>query len=259
VSASPNLAARPREVIEVGGLRLAYRASGPVGASAVVVLHGWGASVDAVASIQDGLADDFRVVSLDLPGFGQSELPPSGWGSPDYADLVAEALGQLGLERVDLIGHSFGGKVSLLLAARRPAMARRLVLVNSAGIRPSRTIGYQARVAAFKTARRLAGPLSLAGWVGQRFGSADYRAAGPLREVFVRVVNEDLRPLLPSVGVPTLLVWGDQDRETPPGDAAIMERALPDAGLVMFAGAGHFCYADDLPRFLRVVRNFLKS
>src|SRR5262249_50057426 len=110
VSATQNLASRPREVLAGGGRRRAARARGGEG-SAVVVLHGWGASVDAVASIQDGLSDEFRVVSLDLPGFGQSELPPSGWGSPEYADLVAEALGRLGLGRVDLIGHSFGGKL----------------------------------------------------------------------------------------------------------------------------------------------------
>jgi pimeloyl-ACP methyl ester carboxylesterase len=259
VSSSTAEIRRPRERLDLDGLSLAYRVSGPPAAVPVVLLHGWGASIDAVAAVQDGLADEFRVVAFDLPGFGSSDLPPPDWGSPQYAELIARALARLGLERVSLIGHSFGGKVALLLASRQDGLPRRAVLVNSAGLRPRRTLSYHARVTAFKAARRLAGGGPLAGWVGQRLGSADYRSAGPLRQVFVRVVNEDLRSLLPRVACPTLLVWGDQDRETPPGDAAIMEREIPDAGLVVFPGAGHFSYADDLPRFLRVVRNFLKS
>jgi pimeloyl-ACP methyl ester carboxylesterase len=250
---------RPRELLDLDGLSLAYRVSGPPAAAPVVLLHGWGASIDALAAVQDGLADEFRVVAFDLPGFGASDLPPPNWGSPQYAELIGRALARLGLEDVSLIGHSFGGKLAILLASEQEGLPRRVVLVNSAGIRPHRTLGYHARVTAFKAARRLAGGGPLAGWAGQRFGSADYRSAGPLRQVFVRVVNEDLRPLLPRVARPTLLVWGDRDRETPPSDAAIMEREIPDAGLVIFPGAGHFSYADDLPRFLRVVRNFLKS
>ena len=248
-----------RETLEVAGLKLAYRERGPASAEPVVVLHGWGASIDAVVSIQDGLAAELRVIAFDLPGFGASDPPPGAWGTPDYAELVRSALDRVGLQRVNLLGHSFGGKVSLFLAARWPERVERLVLVNSAGVRlpPSPTL--RARIAAFKVARRLLGNGPVGRRLLDRFGSTDYRQAGPMRSVLVKVVNENYRSLLRQVQAPTLLVWGDRDEETSLACAAIMEREIPDAGLVVFPGAGHFSYADDLPRFLRVVSNFLKA
>jgi pimeloyl-ACP methyl ester carboxylesterase len=248
-----------REILQLGSQRLGYRSTGNEHTSTVVLLHGWGANLDAVAPIQAALADDHRVVSFDLPGFGQSGPPPGAWSSSDYADLVKQALDRLHVRQASLIGHSFGGKISIGLATRWPGLVHRLVLVNSAGIRPNRSPLQKARIATFKTARRLAGQGVLRDWLVRRFGSADYRKAGPLRPTLVRVVNEDLRSLLPRIAAPTLLIWGDQDRETPPSDAAIMERLIPDAGLVIFPGAGHYSYADDLPRFCRVVGNFLKT
>jgi pimeloyl-ACP methyl ester carboxylesterase len=253
-------AAAAREFLELDGRRLAYRLVGQPGAlPTAVVLHGWGASIEAVGAIQDCLQPDVRSLAFDLPGFGQSDLPPAVWGSEDYARAIKGALDRLAPGPVSLIGHSRGGAIAIVLASRWPELIHRLVLVNSAGLRPTRSPAYQARVAAYKAARRVAGRGAAAEWLGRRFGSTDYRAAGPLRGTLVRVVNEDLRPLLPRIVAPTLLVWGDQDRETPLAHAAIMEREIPDAGLVVFPGAGHFSYADDLPRFCRVVGYFLKS
>jgi pimeloyl-ACP methyl ester carboxylesterase len=249
----------PVQLLQIGGQRVAYRDSGQERDSPpVVLLHGWGTSAEAVTPVQTALASEFRVVAFDLPGFGQSDPPRQAWDSAAYAEFIKQALDLLAPGKVSLIGHSFGGKISIVLAARWPELVHRLVLVNSAGIRPTRTPLYRARVAAFKAARRLAGRGALTDWMARRFGSADYRDAGPLRPTLVRVVNEDLRPLLARIGAPTLLIWGDQDNETPISDAGIMEREIPDAGLVVFPRAGHFSYADDLPRFCRVVGHFLR-
>ena len=249
-----------RSVLHVDGLRLAYRESGQArGSPPVVLLHGWGASLDALAPIQTCLEAQRRMIAFDLPGFGRSDPPPAPWSSVEYAGLLERALERLGLARVSLIGHSRGGAIAIVLAACRPDLVHRLVLVNSAGLRPARSPIYRARVAAYKAARRLVGRGRLSEWLSQRFGSADYRAAGPLRSTLVRMVNEDLRPFLPSVAAPTLLIWGDKDEETPLAHASIMEREILDAGLVVLPGAGHFSYADDLSRFCRVVGYFLNS
>lgn len=249
-----------RDYAEVGGLRVAYRDVGSAGERLpLVLLHGWGASLDVMAGVRDGLAADFRVLSFDLPGFGESSPPPAAWGSDDYARLLLAALDALGVERAHLVGHSFGGKVAIRMAVERPERLGRLVLVDSAGIRPMRTLGYHARVAAYRGARRLVGSTPLRGWLEARVGSTDYRAAGTLRPTLVRSVNEDLRPLLPRVAAPTLLVWGERDEDTPLENGQLMERLIPNAGLVVFAGAGHFAFGDDLPRFCWLVTNFLKS
>jgi pimeloyl-ACP methyl ester carboxylesterase len=250
----------------VDGLRIAYRERGARSDRLpIVVLHGWGASGAAVGSILNCVAADRRAVAPDLPGFGASDPPPVAWGSAEYAELVRTFLKQLGIERASFIGHSHGGRVAIRLAATAPELVERLVLVDSAGIRPWRGPTYHARVMAFKTARRLlqSGPLRGSGavqeWLGERFGSADYRQAGTMRGTLVRLVNEDLRAFLPRVGAPTLLIWGERDDQTPLADGRLIERLIPDAGLVVFPGAGHFAYADDPGRFCRIVSHFLQT
>jgi pimeloyl-ACP methyl ester carboxylesterase len=251
----------------VDGLRIVYREDGPPDAPPVVVLHGWGASIAAVASIQAGLRQTHRTIALDLPGFGASDPPPTAWGAEEYAAHLRAFLRQRGISRASFIGHSHGGRVAIVLAATRPEMVDKLVLVDSAGLRPKRSAGYYARVYSYKASRRLLTVPLLAGPLGAplrrqfetRAGSDDFRQAGSMRGTLVRVVNEDWRHLLPRIQAPTLLIWGELDDATPVADGQIMERLIPDAGLVVFPGAGHFAYADDVDRFARVVGHFLTS
>lgn len=248
--------------LDLDGVSVHYEAEGD--GKPVVLLHGWGASVASVRPIFDRLLPDHAVYALDLPGFGRSAAPSSAWGVGDYCRLVSRFLDANGLAEVSVIGHSFGGRVAIKLAAEQPSRVAKLVLVDSAGV-PPRITPKQALLAAAMRVGRLAlaapGLKRLRSRVEQyarsRLGSHDYRAAGALRETFVRVVNEDLRPLLPLIQAPTLLVWGDRDETTPPRDARIMERGIPDAGLVILKGAGHFSYLDRPEDFARIVRTFL--
>lgn len=248
---------------EINGLRINYQMSGR--GRPVVILHGWGARIESVAPIHRHLERHFTVYSLDLPGFGASQDPPAPWGSDDYKDLVARFLDTFGIDNPTLIGHSFGGKVSIRLAAER--QVNKLVLIDSAGIRPVRTFSYYLRVYSYKAAKKLAQlPLvsGLAAGAVERFknraGSEDYRnASGVMRQTLVRAVNEDIRELLPMIKSPTLLVWGDNDTATPVADARLMEKLIPDAGLVVFGGAGHFSYLDKLNDFLVIIGEFLKN
>jgi pimeloyl-ACP methyl ester carboxylesterase len=209
----------------------------------------------AVAPVATGWA-------VDLPGFGESNNPPTAWGTVEYAELVRELMDALGLHTAAVIGHSFGGRVAIRLAVGHPERVTKLVLVNCAGIRPKRKPKYYARFALAKlgkAAERFGGRAGarLRARILERTASADYLSAGALRGTFVRVVNEDLRDQLPHVAVPTLLIWGDQDRATPLVDGKLMETLIPDSGLVVFKGAGHYSYVDAAPAFGRVVRHFL--
>ncbi|MGH7722989.1 MAG: alpha/beta fold hydrolase, partial [Candidatus Dormibacteria bacterium] len=143
----------------------------------------------------------------------------------------------------------------------------RLVLTDSAGIRPRRGVVHRWRVGAFKVARAVSGWPWLPGAVralaarrAARRGSADYRAAsGTVRASMVRLVNADLRPQLSRLTVSTLLIWGERDQDTPLRDAHVMERLIPDAGLVVFEGCGHFAYAEEPDRFTRIVDVYLRG
>lgn len=226
----------------------------------VVVLHGWGGRIESMAPVISCFAGDRRVLALDLPGFGDSPAPSTAWGTADYASFVRAVLAGAGVEKADFVGHSFGAKTSLYLAATTPVV-KRLVLAGSSGLRTPPSTKARAKRAVSRGARaagRLGGPgRAVRDALYRRIASEDYRNAGPLRPTFVKVVNEDLAELLPKVGVPTLLVWGTRDDAVPVAHARTMEERIPDAGLVLFEGAGHFAYLDDPDRFCRIVRHFL--
>jgi len=251
-------------LLRINGLDTYYSLGGR--GDPVVLLHGWGVSSQSLTGLAATLADGFRVLTVDLPGFGWSQAPPAAWGTLDYAGHVERLMLETGLQRAAVLGHSFGGRVALRLAAAGPDRVSRLVLVASAGIRPPRGGGYYARVAAVKLTRWF---FTLPGWgatgrrihsaVSERFGSRDYRTAGSMRPTLVRVVNEDLAGILPGIRMPALIVWGDQDQEVPRSAMEAMAAGLPDARLVVFEGAGHFPFLDQPERFTRTVTEFLQA
>ncbi len=232
-----------------------------------LLLHGWGASSDLFATTMRGLGDGFDLIAPDFPGFGATEPPPAPWGVGKYMEWTLALMDWLGVERANLVGHSFGGRVAIKLAALHPERVARLTLTDAAGIRPKRDWRYHLRVRAFKTWRALAQsrytPQPLRMWAAAQVaqqGSPDYKAAsGTVRGSFVRIVNEDLREYLPRIQAPTLLIWGDRDEDTPLADGQLMERLIPDAGLVVFEGAGHFAYLEQSARFCVIVKTFLEG
>lgn len=250
---------------EIASLRTGVAVTGD--GAPVLALHGWGGGVQSFWPVAQQLEPlGFQVHLLDLPGFGQTEAPPAAWGVADYMRFVVAYLDAAELERVAVLGHSFGGRISLMLGAEHPDRVSRMVLANSAGLRPAPGLAQQARTGLAKLVR---GTLERAGLNDasarlrdqyvQRFASEDYLTAGPLRETFVRVVEQDLAPFARRIAAPTLLIWGDQDADTPLWQGQALERLIPDAGLVVFNGAGHFSYLERLTDYIRIVHHFLGS
>lgn len=227
----------------------------------VVVLHGWGGRIESMAPVISCLRSGFRTIALDLPGFGSSPPPQEVWGTPEYAELIAAALAARGIDRAHFVGHSYGAKTSLYLAASHPRLVGKLVLTGSSGLRTPPSFRARMKRAVSRMAKA-AGKLGNRGErvrdaLYRRIASQDYREAGPLRPILVKVVNEDLKDLLPRIEASTLLVWGSRDDAVPLSHARTMERLIPDAGLVVFEGRGHFAYLDESERFCRIVRHFL--
>lgn len=250
------------QFVDISGIRTRVRQAGS--GPPVLVLHGWGAMIEVVDPIVRALTPHRTVTAVDLPGFGETALPPAPWGVADYADWTRSLMDELDLRRPSIVGHSNGGRIAIHLASHHPERVEKLVLVDSAGIRPKRGLRYYRRVGLAKTAKhaaRFLGPpgRALQKRVFARTASSDYANAGPLRPTFVKLVNEDLTPLLSQIRASTLLIWGDQDDATPLSDGQTMERLIPDAGLVVLKGAGHYSYIDQSQRFGRVVAHFLAA
>lgn len=233
----------------------------------LLLLHGWGVSSELFTPILDALQAGRRLIVPDLPGFGATPEPPTPWSVHEYAAWCIALLDRLGIDRCDLIGHSNGGRIGIVIAATYPGRLERMVLAGSAGIRPRQTLRGFARVRSYKALRMIersgavpAGVRDTARRRADLRGSADYRAvSGVMRGTLVRIVNEDLRAMLPNLHLPVLLIWGDQDTETPIADGQLMERLIPDAGLVVFEGAGHYAYLEQAARFCRIVEVFLRD
>lgn len=231
----------------------------------VLVLHGWGANIDTILPIVNILKEDFKVFAMDLPGFGKSQIPKEVFDSKDYARIVKGFIDKMKIDKVTLIGHSFGGKISILLGAYYPELIEKIVLIDSAGLIPKRTLKYYLKVYSFKVLRSIY--KSIFFWQDnknkmerfyKRFGSTDYKNAdGIMRRILVKVVNENLRPMLKNIQCPTLLIWGDEDKDTPLYMGKIMENEIDDSGLVVLKGAGHYSYLDDFNKFAIVLRVFL--
>lgn len=248
--------------VEVQGRPVVYEDLSPENAAhgpTVLFLHGWAAPAATYRLLLDHLSTYCRVLAPDLPGFGGTPEPESPWCVDDYVEWTIAFARALGLEKVVLMNHSFGGRISIKLLARRPLpfAVEKAVFMDAAGIRPKRGAKYYGKVYSYKLAKRL-----FPGYAKKKqgqVGSADYRNASPLmRQTMVRCINEDLTALLGDNPASTLLIWGELDTATPLGDGQLMEKHIPDAGLVVLPGAGHFAFAQQWGICQRALDSFLK-
>jgi pimeloyl-ACP methyl ester carboxylesterase len=249
--------------IEIDGVKVNYIVSGE--GRNVILLHGWGQNIQAFQAVHNFLESKFRVYTIDFPGFGESDGPPVPWGIEDYTTLVEKFVKNLQINDPILIGHSFGGRVSIVYSSRNDV--RKVILVDSAGVKPKRSLDYYVKVYTFKSAKYLLKlPIiskfekELLGKLRSKFGSSDYKnTSGVLQQTMVKVVNEDLTHLMPKIKAPTLLIWGEDDTATPVSDGRLMEKLIPDAGLVVLKGCGHFSYLEKFNEFAVIVDHFLKK
>lgn len=231
----------------------------------VVLLHGWGGCIAAMAPVREMLRHSYRVVSLDLPGFGLSERPSDVWGTAEYAQRVTQVLRELDADDVlALVGHSFGGKVAVRLARGGEVRMGGLVLIGTPGVRLPLSPEAAKRISRVKRLRKLAAALPgpLRNGLNARLnkgGSRDYQEAGEMRPILVKTVNEDLRDVLVGITVPTLLMWGERDDAAPLEIGRQMETAIPGAGLVVLEHSGHFPFLDEPVAFGAILASFLGS
>lgn len=249
----------------IDGLKIRYIDQGS--GTPVLLLHGWGVEASVYHLIIDHLSARYRVVAPDLPGFGGSQEPDRPWDSTDFAAFVEKFAAAVQVRDPVLIGHSNGGRIILRLASRPEAAlrAKKIVLIDSAGLPARHGPEYYLKVSAFKAGKavlRLPGvrrlfPQAEEKWKA-RHGSSDYQKASEvMRRTMVRLLHEDLTDCLPKIQASTLLIWGDQDTATPLADAKIMEKQIPDAGLVVLEGTGHFSFAEKWGQCSRVLDAFL--
>lgn len=249
--------------INIDGININYIDEGT--GNTVLLLHGWGGSIQTMKPIANILKEGCRVITLDLPGFGESSIPERAWNSYDYAECIKKFIDELGLDSIVLFGHSHGGRVSIILSSKYN-IVKKLILIDSAGIIPIRKLKYYIKVYSFKLLKKLYTVFSIGNKEEKlekfykKYGSTDYKESqGVMRQTMVKVINDNLVDLLPNINVPTLLIWGENDQDTPVYMGKIMEDKIHDSGLIILKDAGHYSYIDCYEQFKAVIKVFLKD
>jgi pimeloyl-ACP methyl ester carboxylesterase len=222
--------------------------------STLVYLHGWGQNIAMMKPIADPFDEEFNIVIIDLPGFGESSEPTHVWTLDEYVDCVKEILDSLEIDNPILLGHSFGGKISLMYASKY--QVKKLVLFGSPFKKEIKKDSLKLKI--LKSLKKVPGINKLEGFAKKHIGSTDYKNASEImRKIMVEHVNLDITEEVKKIKCPTLIVWGTLDDAVPIERAHELEELIEDAGLVVYDGCTHYAYLERLNQTVNVLWNFL--
>ena len=250
--------------VNIDGLNIEYITEGE--GQPVLLLHGWGSSFDVYRGIINTLKNRCRLFAVNFPGCGESDTMDTPWSLDDYCHFVLKFMAAVGISDPILIGHSHGGRVILKMAADGMVNPPKIVLLDSAGLIPKKSTKQKLRAKSFKAIKRvLSLPViknhsePLLDKARKHYGSADYNAAPEvLRKTLVSLVNTDLRDIIHNIKCPTLLIWGENDTATPLSDAKIIESLIPDSGLCVIKGTGHYSFCEQPYQAHAILNSFIK-
>ena len=220
---------------------------------AVVLLHGWGQNIQMMEPIGNNLINK-RVVIIDLPGHGKSEAPKEAWTVYDYASCIHTLLTNLKIDEPILIGHSFGGKISLVYASKYKTKK----VIGLACPFKKQIVKLSFKTKALKFAKKIPVLNKLEGFAKKHIGSTDYKNASEMmRKIMVLTVNTDITEDVKKIKCPTLLIWGTNDLQVSIDDAYELEKLIKDCGVVVYDGCTHYAYLERLDQTLRVIKSFI--
>ena len=220
----------------------------------IVLLHGWGQNIEMMDSIGKGLEKDYRIIILDLPGFGKSSEPTYGYTVYDYYEVLCEFLDKLKVKNPILVGHSCGGRIAIIYSAKRKV--EKLVLLSAPFRRSTKKNSFKVKVLKFM--KKVPIIKELEEYMKSKIGSTDYRnASSMMRKILVNTVNEDLTEYLKQIEVPTLLIWGENDTAVSVEDAKYAESIMKDAGLIVYEGCTHYAYLERISQTINILNNFI--
>lgn len=237
--------------IVVGGRLVAYEKYGEKGQD-FVILHGWAASGNEWKAIAQALAGRYRVWVLDLPGFGGSSRPDPDWGIEEYSGCVEKIFTKLNIKNAVVLGHSLGGRVGILLAART-SLVNKLVLVDAAGMEMKpfkiRLYKYLLQLLPIQLVKKVI-PQS----IREALRSEDYKSAGELHGLFTKVISHPLRSELEKIDIPTLIIWGEKDVTLPMAEAHMIRKGIKNSILRVVWGASHWPHLEKPQELLQILK-----
>lgn len=218
----------------------------------IFLLHGWGASGEIFKDFIKNFPEK-TFITIDFPPFGKSEKDIKGWGIFTYVSLFMSLCEHLRIDECDILGHSFGGRIAIIVSAIKRSLVHSCILVDSAGMRPRRKPSYFIKIWKYKLLKRMGKDVS-------KKGSPDYRALSPaMKETFKNIIGTHLEDYAKNMKVKTLIVWGKEDKETPLYMAKRLNKLIGSSRLKIIEGAGHFPFIDRPFKFYEIFNEFMED
>lgn len=241
-------------MFEYDSIKINYKDYGKKDGSVIVYLHGWGQNIEMMDPIGKRLEKVATITIIDLPGHGNSAEPKDEITIYDYCEVVKELLDKLKIKKPILIGHSFGGRISIIYASKYET--EKLILLGAPCIRKEQKLSTKVKI--LKGLKKVPGLNRFEEFAKRHIGSRDYKNASVvMRKILVNTVNEDLTPCAEKIKCPTLLIWGDNDTEAPLEEAQELEKIINDAGLVVYEGGTHYAYLEFINPVCNVIKTFI--
>jgi len=224
------------------------------GKDTIVLLHGWGQNIEMMKMVSDPFSDNYDIIIIDLPGHGNSEEPKTVYSLYDFVDCVKSLLDSLKIKNPILIGHSFGGKISLLYASMYDV--KKLILFGSPYKKEIKELSTKTKI--LKFLKKVPVINKLEGFAKKHIGSTDYKnASDTMRKILVEHVNLDITEEVKKIKCPTLLVWGTMDQEVPIERAYELEKLMDDAAVIPYEGCSHYAYLERIDQTINIIKNFI--
>lgn len=243
-------------LIKIHDININYTRYGKTESDTVVLLHGWGQNIEMMQPLGNALQETNDIVIIDLPGHGFSEEPKEVLEVSDFVEIIKELLQKINIENPILIGHSFGGKISLLYASKYPV--KKLILLASPFKQEIKKLSLKTKM--LKAAKKIPVLGNLENIAKKYIGSEDYRNASPMmRDILVKTVNLDITNEVSKIKCPTLMIWGTEDQAVPIEEAYELENLISDSGVVVYEGCTHYAYLERLGQTIQVLKSFINE
>lgn len=224
----------------------------------ILFLNGWMENIDSWSQVIGDLERDYNCFTLEFPGFGVESIPSEIWSIKDYSIWVSDQISKLGLNNVIVAGHSFGGRVAIVLSTL-DSRIEKLILYGTPGFKEPQSKRISLLISANNLALKMGinrEKLPFARVIKNKISSQDYKNAGEMSEIFKQAINFDLIPYMGKVGVPTLILIGDTDEQVSISTALEMQKTIKASRLKIMPKTGHFAHIDNPNLFCGIIRKF---
>lgn len=231
----------------------------------ILILPGWGNTRETFHHIINHFKKDYTIYILDYPALGNSPIPSKTLTIYDYTELIIKFMNYNNINNPIIIAHSFGGRITTLLTGYYKIQIEKLILIDIAGIKPKKTLKKFIKEKTYKILRHMSKllPKKKQKHIQQKllkiFASADYNALPiQMKETFKNIVNEDLKEHFKHIQSETLLIWGEQDQDTPLKDAYKINKSIKNSALIVLKKANHYSYLQYPTLINNIIYEFIK-